>query len=221
MSETKRILCVLQGVEVTQDDTGKVTFVADADIDADGANGQNGAVAAYRVDNRGSEHLANGGMKIIGGRVQFAESWGKDIVLVQNGRPLVLPGGIIPSRTAYRFKGKSENDPAAYVDAETIPYAVVSPLIRNRAKGVVLGCRAVMTNIVNGKTVEGVVADIGPRAKIGELSIAAARALGIPSNPRSGGTQDHIVRYELFPGTPARIPTGEGDAVQEFDLIAA
>lgn len=210
-----KILCTLEGVNVIQDDDGRVHFVADADIDADGANGQNGARAAYRKDNKGSEHLANGGMGISGGRVIFTTSWGKDIAITINGAPLVLENGIIPTKTAYRFRGKGPNDPAAYVDAETIPYAVVSPLIRNAAIGVVMGCRCRMTNTLTGQSVEGPMADIGPRRKIGELSIAAARAIGIPHSPRTGGEERRVIRYELWPGTSAKV----GDVT--FDLIPA
>lgn len=198
-------LCILEGVEVIQDDDKHVSFTADADIDADGANGQNGGTPAYKSDNGGSEALANGGMKIEDGQVVFAASWGKDIVLEKNGRPLVLPDGVIPSRTSYKFKGRDESDPAAYVDAETVPYIVVSPTIRNEARGVVLGCKARVTNTRNGKAIDAVVADIGPRKKIGELSIAAARAIGIPSSPRTGGEEEKIIRYELWPDTAANV----------------
>ena len=38
---------------------------------------------------------------------------------------------------------------------------------------------------------KGVVADIGPPNKIGEASIAMARALGIGHSPRTGGTSEH------------------------------
>ena len=198
-------LCILEGVEVIQDNDKHVSFTADADIDADGANGQNGGKPAYKSDNSGSEALANGGMKIEGGQVVFAASWGKDIVLVKNGRPLVLPDGVIPSRTSYKFKGREESDPAAYVDAETVPYIVVSPTIRNKARGVVLGSQARVTNTANGKSVDAVVADIGPRNKIGELSIAAARAIGVPSSPRTGGEERKIIKYEFWPDKAASV----------------
>jgi organic radical activating enzyme len=59
---------------------GRVFFTADADIDADGANGQNGKKPAYQKDNLGSEALANGGMRRIGGRVICAHEWARDIV---------------------------------------------------------------------------------------------------------------------------------------------
>jgi len=53
---------------IYQDTDGKVSFTADADIDADCANGQGGGPAAYMSDDSGSEALANGGMKIVNGR---------------------------------------------------------------------------------------------------------------------------------------------------------
>lgn len=212
-----RILCGIAGVQVAQENDGRVHFVAGAQIDADGANGQHGEEAAYMVGNMGSEHLANGGMTIYkkepqgsvqrypDGTVIFAADWGKDIVLWQDGRPMVLPSGIIPSRTAYQFRDKKSIDPTAYVDAETVPYMVVSPTIREKAKGIVLGCKARMTNTTTGQSVNAVLADIGPRNKIGELSIAAARAIGIPHSPRTGGTDEKVIRYEFWPGVPALV----------------
>jgi len=190
-------------VEWIQEDDGRVHCIADADIDADGANGQNGHRAAYRVDNTGSEDLANGGMKRSGNSVVFSASWGKDIVLLDGKNPLVLPNGVIPSLTAYRDPALSKNDPAAYVDAETVPYIVVPPEVRAKAKGVVLGCKARVTNLHTKQTVDAVVADIGPRNKAGELSIAAALGIGIPSSPRVGGSEARIVLYEFWPGVPA------------------
>ncbi len=52
---------------IVEDDDGRVHFTADADIDADGANGHSGGPAAYRSDDSGTELLANGGMKIVAG----------------------------------------------------------------------------------------------------------------------------------------------------------
>lgn len=185
---------------------GKVEFTADADIDADGANGQNGALAAYRADNKGSEHLANGGMGIRNGKVVGIESWWTSIAIPgPDGNPLVLPNGVIPTKTAYRFPGKSVNDPSAYVDSETVPYIVVPPVIIEKTKGAVKGCRCYATNIRTGKGYSGIVADVGPRTKIGEVSIAMARELGIPSSPRTGGVSTATIRYELWPGEAGKI----------------
>jgi hypothetical protein len=94
-----------------------------------------------------------------------------------------------------------EEDPEAYVDAETVPYVVVPPMIVRGTVGIVRGCRARVS--YRGKQVDCVVADLGPANKIGELSIAAARALGLPSSPRHGGTEEPEVLYELWPGQAA------------------
>ena len=61
------IIGTIEGCKIRLEDGPegeKVTFIADADIDADGANGQNDARAAYKADDSGSEALANGGMGI-------------------------------------------------------------------------------------------------------------------------------------------------------------
>jgi hypothetical protein len=187
---------------ITEESDGRVHFLADADIDADGANGQNGGPAAYRTDDSGSELLANGGMKIIAGKVVCAHAWARGIVILgPDNEPKVFPGGVIASTTWYRHPGKPASDPAAYVDAETVPYIVVAPLIIQRTAGVVRGCRARAT--YKGNSVECVVADRGPSAKAGELSIAAARAIGLRSSPRNGGTEKPEVLYELWTGEAA------------------
>lgn len=189
--------CVIQ-----EDDDRRVFFKADGDIDADGANGQNGAVAAYKSDNSGSEDLANGGMAIHNGKVICAHSWARSIVILgPDNQPKVFPGGIIASKTWYRHPDKSSNDPAAYVDAETVPYIVVPPIIVQETAGIVRGCKARVTR--GHATVDCVVADQGPSRKIGELSIAAARALGLDPSPRHGGTEHPELFYELWPGIAA------------------
>lgn len=179
---------------------------ADGDIDADGANGQNGAKPAYMIGNAGTEHLGNGGMAMVKGRVIGVKSWFKDIVILGADRqPKVFPGGVIASKTAYRFPGKTADDPSAYVDSETVPYQVVQGDIIASTSEAVLGCYGRITNLANGKVVDAPVLDVGPRNKIGELSIAAARALGLPSSPRNGGTEKPILKYEIWPGRHGKI----------------
>ncbi len=187
---------------IMEDDDGRVFYTADGDIDADGANGQNEAAAAYRADDKGTESLANGGMAIRDGKVICAKPWARDIVILgPDNEPKIFPGGIIASCTWYRYPGTPANDPAAYVDAETVPYIVVPPLVIQATAGVVRGCKARVT--WRSKSVDCVVADRGPRNKIGELSIAAARAIGLPSSPRNGGTDKPELLYELWPGVAA------------------
>jgi hypothetical protein len=188
---------------IREDNNRRVYYTADGDIDADGANGQNGAPVAYRRDDSGTEALANGDMKrIAGGDVVFRSGWGRDVIILNaQNQPRIFPGGVIASMTWYRVPGRAADDPAAYVDAETVPYIVVPPLIIQRTAGVVRGCRARVS--FGGASVNCVVADKGPSNKIGELSIAAARAVGLPSSPRNGGTEEPDILYELWPGVAA------------------
>lgn len=188
--------------QIWEDPDGRVHFTADADIDADGANGQNGAQPAYKADDSGSELLANGGMAIRAGKVVCAHDWARDIVVLgPDNQPRIFPGGLIASRTWYRHRDRGADDPAAYVDAQTVPYIVVPGLIVSGVAGVVRGCKARVT--WRGHSIDCVVADRGPARKIGELSIAAAEALGMPSSPRHGARETPDVDYELWPGIPA------------------
>lgn len=188
-------------------DDGVVNFVADADIDADGANGQNGARPAYMINNRGSEDLANGGMGIYNGKVIGINSWFKDIVILEDSKPKLFEGGIIASKTAYHYNGIDINSPSAYVDAETVPYVCVPPIVLTGVGPFVLGCKVICRHTINGTQVEGMVADVGPRSKAGEISIEMARRLGIPSNPRTGGESRPVIEYLVYPGVPYLFPS--------------
>ncbi|MBR8279065.1 glycoside hydrolase family 75 protein [Burkholderia vietnamiensis] len=187
---------------IVEDDDLRVYYTADADIDADGANGQNDAQAAYMVGDQGSELLANGGMRMEGTKVVCAHEWARSIVLLDaDNEPKVFPGGVIASTTWYRNRALPASDPASYVDAQTIPYVVVPPLVVTSVIGVVRGCKARVT--WQGISVDCVVADLGPTNRIGEISIAAADALGMNSSPRNGGIDTPEVLYELWPGVAA------------------
>lgn len=98
--------------------------------------------------------------------------------------------------TSLHMNGKALN-------ADVDKYIVVPPAIINGVKGIVLGCQAYVTNLSNGRTSETVVGDIGPHKKLGEASVALAKALGLNSSPTSGGTDEHIIHYSLRPGVPA------------------
>lgn len=58
-----------------------------------------------------------------------------------------------------------------------------------------------MVNTQTGQVVNAIAADAGPKHRVGEASIAVARALLGPAaaNPRSGGTNRPIIRYVVFP----------------------
>ncbi len=89
------------------------------------------------------------------------------------------------------------------LNADTDRYVVVPPLIRNGVKAVVMGCLANVTNTKNGQHTAAVVGDIGPRAKLGEISCACASAIGLDPSPVHGGVDEHVIKYVLFPGIAA------------------
>lgn len=100
--------------------------------------------------------------------------------------------------TSLRIKGKS-------VNAQTVPYIVVPPIICTKTKGTVLGSMAYVTNLNTGKVIEAVVADIGPKDKIGEGSSELARRLGLDGNSNHGGTSAMVIGFEIMVGVNARI----------------
>lgn len=175
----------------------RVAFLADGDVDADGA------YRAYHPNSaKGLDNLANAGRP--------GHWWG--IVTDRFGTPFLqgpndpAPGFYISS-TSYQNATLPKSNPRRYLDSETVPFIVVENYIRRRAEGIVLGCRARVTNTQNGKSVDCVVGDLGPLTKIGELSIAAANAVGINGDPRKGGTDSPILKYELWPDVPAVVGT--------------
>jgi len=89
------------------------------------------------------------------------------------------------------------------IDAMQVPYIVANPIIAQMVPGVVLGCIGQAT--YRGRTVQAVLGDIGPRRKIGEGSIALARALGMLESPINGGVDNQAVDWAWFPGRPATI----------------
>ncbi len=197
MIDRGHLLDVVQGCEIRQFADNRIIQTADADIDADGANGQSDQWA-YKVGNKGLEDLANAGYP--------DTNWYRDILLCdEDGHPVILPGGGIPSKTTYEWKKLPKNDPNRWVDSFGVPYAVAGSTVRRLCNGILVGCRCRMTNIITGASCEGGVLDIGPARKIGEISIAAAKKLGLPWNPRNGGTSGWNIRYEFFPGIPAVI----------------
>lgn len=103
-----------------------------------------------------------------------------------------------PDTTLHR-NGRALN---AYAES----FIVVPPSIIKGVVPVVLGCKARVLYRKTGIYRDAVVGDVGPRTKIGELSVALAKRLGIPHNPNYGGESDfRLVLYEIWPGIPATV----------------
>jgi glycosyl hydrolase group 75 (putative chitosanase) len=164
--------------------SGAVLFSAGMQIDADGAPN------AYGPRNRG---LDNTGNAKDGGR------W-VGVVTDASGKPVVQRSG--PFRGLYvsqttLAQGARVTDPRTYVDASRIPY-IALPRSFIEQFAVRLGDIAMVANTRNQKRSYAIFADIGPKGKIGEGSMALARALGISANPRRGGVSNGIL-YVVFP----------------------
>ena len=89
------------------------------------------------------------------------------------------------------------------LNADVDRYIVVPPAIRMGVMGVVIGCQAHVLNTHKGLRTDAVVGDIGPRKKLGEISCACAKAIGLNPSPVNGGTDDHIIKYEIWPNVAA------------------
>lgn len=188
-------------------DGSYTTPPAGMEIDGDGANGQTGGVPVYAP--RGFrpaplDFLANAGGRgnWFGVVTNNNKSDGRP-VKQKEGDP--APGAYV-SATSYCWPKRARTDPLAYVDAASVPYIVLPAPWRRLAVGVVLGCKATVTDLKTGKTLKAAgVFDFGPRAKLGEASIACAKFFGIPSSPKDGGTSEKRFIYTFFPGVPAVI----------------
>lgn len=177
---------------------GAYAWTADLVIDADGAPG------AY-APHGGLDALANAGHP--------GRWWG----LVTDdgtpaGTPVVADDGNYVSSTALVDRAYGRTDPRRYVDASTICYLAVGRDVLS-AMGAQLGDLAWCTNPRTGKSAGAIVADIAPRGRFHEGSIALAEALGGSGNPRSGGLAE--VQYVVFPGTAAGWPRSDYQSAAE------
>jgi len=185
------IIARIAGVIVTQNEDGSVTWTSGAEIDADGANGQAGGPFAYRYpDDDGLDWLIDAGWP--------NEEWTDVLYSDGNGHPLTDEKGNAFSKTSLILPGNVAN---RAVDAWSVPYVVTNPHVQRNAAGVVLGCLATVE--YQGRSISAVVADVGPSGRIGEISVATAKALNIPSSPLSGGVSRFEVSYTLYPGKAA------------------
>ncbi len=98
------------------------------------------------------------------------------------------------TRTSMRYTdGRS-------VNAEVVPYMVL-PGGQYEQFGIKLGDMCLVRNRENGKMAVAVFADVGPRQKRGEGSMALASELGLNPSPTRGGTSKPNIEYLVLPGT--------------------
>jgi len=178
-------------------------------IDADGAP------TAYHPDGKsGLDFLANAGKPGNWyGIVTDTGTRGGAPVVQGQGDP--CPGYFI-SPTSLFDPTKKRTDPRRYVDSSTVPYLAVPPELRTL--GVGLGDVALVE--YHGRSSPAIVADVGPRGKLGEGSIALAKAIGVPESPRRGGTGNGV-QVTLWPGTSKGWPRSLDDIAAQVQGLRA
>lgn len=165
-------------------------------VDADGAPN------AYNPQNTGLDALSNAGRP--GRWWALATDTGRsDGTPILQGPADPFPGYYV-SMTSLEDTTKPRTDPHRFVDAFRVPFFV---LPGNLAKqiGAKLGDFAYVINTRNGKSSAAIFADFGPETKLGEGSVALARALGIRESARVGGTDGGVVTI-VFPGSGSGKP---------------
>jgi hypothetical protein len=175
-----------------------VEFEAGFAVDADGSP------RAYHPDDTGTDRLAHAGEP--GNWWALATDDGTPA-----GAPIVQgPGdpapGYFVSTTSLVDPAYARTDPRRYVDGESVPYVALPERFIEE-----LGCTPGDLAFVERTGLDGtqhraaaIFADVaGPRAPLGEGSIALAGRLGIETSPRTGGTYRPTVRYVLFCGSAA------------------
>lgn len=102
------------------------------------------------------------------------------------------------------------------LNADVDRYIVVPPAIIHGVSGIVIGCQAHCLNTRNGQESDGVVGDVGPHIKLGEISCAMASAIGLNPSPVNGGIDAHVIQYTIWPGVPATalLPDGTDKTYQ-------
>ena len=158
-----------------------------------------GAIHAYHPDaTSGLDYLPNAGRP--GNWYAIVTDDGEP-----SGNPIIqtssdpAPGFYVTS-TTLQDSTKEAKDPRRYVDSESIPYISVPGKVL-RATKATFGDFAVVLNTENQKLSSAIVADLGLPNKLGEGSIALAKALGIDSSPKNRGSDRRVFIYKIFPGS--------------------
>ena len=182
-------------------------------IDADGAP------QAYHPEDKGLDSLSNAG--------QSGNWFG---IVTDSGEPdgnPIIQGSDDPapsfyvSPTSLQYDTQRPTSPLRYVDSTKIPYIALPPEVMTEDRGRLgaeLGDFAVVIDIQSGQLAEAIFADVGPRGKIGEASIALADALGVPSSPRQGFVDQGII-YVVFPGSGNSQPRDIDEITVEADSL--
>lgn len=161
-------------------DENAVWWTAALAVDADGAPN------AYGPDNSGLDYTADAGSP---------GNW-YGIVVDKNGEPVIqgpsdpCPGKYV-SPTSLQDRTKAVTDPTRYVDSNRVCYISI-PSNEIKDNDLHPGDVALVHCKHTGQASAAIVADVGPRNKYGEGSMALARALGLSDSPKHGGIESGV-----------------------------
>jgi len=176
---------------------GPLIYVSGMAVDGDGSP------HCYHPDNKGLDRLAN---------AHEGDRWFG--VVTKNNVPVVqgpndpAPGYYVSPTTLNDPSIKDPGNPRRYVDSETIPFiafpsrlfAAAGGDVSRLGLGVNLGDYVIVYDIKSGMAVGAFFADVGPAYKLGEASIAVAKALNVPASPKDGGVDSPTrIAYVVFP----------------------
>jgi hypothetical protein len=197
-----------------QSDSSVIFFRAGMAIDADGSP------RAYHPDNIGTDNLANAGKP--GNWWALATDTGKpDGTPIVQGESDPYPGYYV-SMTSLTDSRYPHSDPRRYVDAEKVPYFVISRTLLPLVPGLRKGDLGYVFNTRNGLGSYALYADTGPADKLGEASVRLAQLLEVPADPRRGGQPDGLI-YIVFAGSGQQrpLPQHEVDSIGKILLDRA
>lgn len=208
ISEGSTVLGIFQGISVYQDPApgNRIHYISDLSVDVDGAE------HSYRLDNMASK----GALDDIKNSAGYPNSSWQN-VLVRDpknpNKPYVDENGFCVSMTSYQREGFGSLDRRRYLDADKIPYAVIPGRIRKLCRGVLLGCKARITDTVDDRAIDCVCGDFSG-SNIGEASQAAARFFDPALSARNGDDRKRYL-FEFFPSQQITI------AGETFKLLPA
>ncbi len=191
-----------------------VTWEGPFAIDGDGAPNCYGP-----PDKPGLDYLANAGHPAT--KDKPAEWYG--ILVDSHGQPIVqgpddpCPGMYI-SPTALVDHGYGAHDPRRYVDSTATSYISI-PSNEVHDHILATGDVGLAFNRVTSQWAAAIVADVGPKNKFGEGSIALAKAIGIKNtSPKNGGADSDIV-WIVFKNSSLGWPRSPAEVNDQVEIL--
>jgi hypothetical protein len=179
----------IAGIKIYREDNA-LLYVAGFAVDADG---DDMAYAPAGSDLQPLDLLGNAGSP--------GNWWG--ITTDPEGNPYIQQSyhrapGYYVSCTSLANPAFPSSNPDRFMDASQVPFFVLPSGFGQDAK---IGDLGLGYNTRTGDNDAMIYADIGPKNKLGEGSVALAKSLKLNPDPRAGGTESRIICYWFVPGS--------------------